>query len=84
MNFLGINAPVNKLCGNDNTIFKNKRILKEHEEVESPSDNFVIKIIIIAILIFALCAIIFVIIGKLYGKQLFGGRKKKANYSQKQ
>ena len=54
-------------------------ILKEHEEIETPSDNFVVKIIIIAILIFALCAIIFVIIGKLYGKQLFGGRKKKAN-----
>ena len=32
MNFLGINAPVNKLCGIDNKIFKNKRILKEHEK----------------------------------------------------
>ena len=32
MNFLGINAPVNKLCGVDKKIFKNRRILKEHEK----------------------------------------------------
>ena len=32
MNFLGINAPVNSLCGKDNKIFKNKRILGGHEK----------------------------------------------------
>ena len=31
MNFLGINAPVNKLCGVKKNIFKNKKILGGHE-----------------------------------------------------
>ena len=32
MNFLGMNEPVNKLCGKDNKIFKNKHIFKKHEK----------------------------------------------------
>ena len=32
INFLGINQPVNKLCGIKNNIFKNKHILKDHEK----------------------------------------------------
>ena len=32
INFLGINSPVNKLCGDKSNIFKNKHILKEHEK----------------------------------------------------
>ena len=31
MNFLGMNHPVNKLCGVKTKTFKNRRILKEHE-----------------------------------------------------
>ena len=31
MNFLGINAPVNKLCGVKSDTFKNRRVLKKHE-----------------------------------------------------
>ena len=32
MNFLGMNAPVNKLCGNESNTFKNKHIFKEYEK----------------------------------------------------
>ena len=31
MNYLGINAPVNKLCGVKSDTFKNRRVLKKHE-----------------------------------------------------
>ena len=32
MNFLGINEPVNKMCGKESKTFKNKRVLRGHEE----------------------------------------------------
>ena len=32
MNFLGINEPVNKMCGKDSKTFKNKRVLGGHEK----------------------------------------------------
>ena len=32
INFLGMDKPVNKLCGKDNKILKNKHILKDHEK----------------------------------------------------
>ena len=32
MNFLGINEPVNKMCGKESETFKNKRVLRGHEE----------------------------------------------------
>ena len=54
-------------------------ILKTKVSKEEEGNSFVIKIVIIAVLIFVFCALVFVIIGKLYGKKLFGGRKKKAN-----
>ena len=33
----------------------------------------------ISVLSFVLCAVIFIVVGKLYGKQIFGLRRKKAN-----
>ena len=55
-------------------------ILKKKVEPEKPKkDHTALKIALIVILSFVLCAIIFVVIGKLYGKKLFATRKKKAN-----
>ena len=54
-------------------------ILTDKETKEANEESYTLKIVLIVVLSFILCAGIFVIIGKLYGKQLFGGRKKKAN-----
>ena len=55
-------------------------ILKKKVEPKEPEkDNTALKIVLIAILSFVLCGIIFVVIGKLFGKKLFATRKKKAN-----
>jgi len=55
-------------------------IKKKKVEPKKPKkDHTALKIALIVILSFVLCAIIFVVIGKLYGKKLFATRKKKAN-----
>ena len=55
-------------------------ILRKKVEPEKPEKDYTtLKIVLIAVLSFVLCAIIFVVIGKLYGKKLFGTRRKKAN-----
>ena len=54
-------------------------ILKSKEAKEDKGDSFVVKIVIISLLIFVFFALLFLIIGKFFGKKLFGGRKKKAN-----
>lgn len=55
-------------------------ILQEKTSPEEPEkDNTTLKIVLICVLSFVLCGVTFVIIGKLYGKKLFGDRKKKAN-----
>ena len=46
---------------------------------EKQKDYTTFKIVLIALLSFILCTIIFVVIGKLFGKKLFGTRKIKAN-----
>ena len=45
----------------------------------TPKDNTTLKIVLICVFSFILCAIVFVVLGKLYGKKLFGSRKVKAN-----
>ena len=49
------------------------------EENKNNKNNTTLKIVLICVLSFILCAIIFVVIGKFWGKKLFGTRKKKAN-----
>jgi hypothetical protein len=44
-----------------------------------PKENKTLKIVLICVFCFIICAIIFVIVGLLYGKKLFSKRKKKAN-----
>ena len=57
-----------------NDISNDGEIIKEQEK-----ENTTLKIVLICVLGFIFCAIIFVIIGKFYGKKLFITRKKKAN-----
>ena len=45
----------------------------------TPKDNTTLKIVLICVFSFILCAIVFVVLGLLYGKKLFGSRKVKAN-----
>ena len=52
---------------------------KSYSNIKEEKDNTTFKIVLIAILIFIFCAIVFFIIGKLYGKKIFRFRKKKAN-----
>ena len=55
-------------------------ILKRKVEPKEPEkDNTALKIVLIVFLSFVFCGIIFVVIGKFYGKTLFATRKKKAN-----
>lgn len=55
-------------------------ILKRKVEPKEPEkDNTALKIVLIVFLSFVFCGIIFVVIGKFYGKKLFATRKKKAN-----
>ena len=68
------------------TVFNNEEktlnILKKKEEnieVENVDNNFNTKIALIVILVFILSAVIFIFVGKLYGKKIFSSRKKKAN-----
>jgi hypothetical protein len=75
------------------TIFNNEEktlnILKKNVENDENSDNQITvkdnvenvnnKIVVISLLIFVLSAVIFIIIGKLFGKKLFTAKKKKAN-----
>ena len=68
------------------TVFNNEEktlnILKKKEEnieVENVDNNFNTKIALIVILVFLLSAVIFIFVGKLYGKKIFSSRKKKAN-----
>ena len=51
---------------------------RENIKVEV-KENTTLKIVIICLLVFVLCAIIFVIIGKAYGKRLFFQKKPRAN-----
>ena len=54
-------------------------ILKQKDmPIIPPKDYTTLKIVLICVFSFILCAIIFVILGKVYGKKLFA-RKKKAN-----
>ena len=54
-------------------------ILRQKDMPKTPAkENTTLKIVLICVFCFILCAIIFVIVGKLYGKKLFT-RKKKAN-----
>ena len=52
-------------------------ILKKKTEPEK--DYTTLKIVLIAVLSFILCSIIFIFIGKFFGKKIFSTRKKKAN-----
>jgi len=63
------------------SILKHKNDLSNDGEnnKEKEKDNATLKIVLICVLGFVLCAIIFVIIGKFFGKKLFSTRKKKAN-----
>ena len=68
------------------TVFDDKEktlyILKQKSNTsaeESEKDNTTLKIVLISVLSFVLCAVIFIVVGKLYGKQIFGLRRKKAN-----
>ena len=68
------------------TVFNNEEktlnILKKKEEnnkMEIVDNNSSTKIILIVMLVFILSAVIFILVGKLFGKKLFVSRKKKAN-----
>ena len=54
-------------------------ILRKKTSSETAKDYTTLKIVLIAIFSFILCAIIFIVIGKFYGKKIFRSRKKKAN-----
>ena len=68
------------------TVFNNEEktlnILKKKEEnnkMEIVDNNSSTKIFLIVMLVFILSAVIFILVGKLFGKKLFVSRKKKAN-----
>ena len=54
-------------------------ILRKKTSSETAKDYTTLKIVLIAVFSFILCAIIFIVIGKFYGKKIFSLRKKKAN-----
>lgn len=57
----------------------NKNKGGENNDREPEKENTTLKIVLICVLVFILCAIIFIIIGKFFGKKIFGKRQKKAN-----
>ena len=63
------------------TVFDNdaKRLYILKKKTEPEKDYTTLKIVLIAVLSFILCAIIFIFIGKFFGKKIFSTRKKKAN-----